>query len=539
MTRSTMTSRLTALIATLPADLRLTSGSPEGAARRFAEQFLSSSSWSMRAGSPGGWLCSPSSPENWTWTETALIPEPGLRGTVARGFSALWDALRDAGLAHREDGGPGPGDDGETRLPTYVIGRPAPTPEPAPEPAPSCPACGHQMVDGACGYGLFESCPDGSGDVPAPGAPAPEGSETEFTTGACARGDHGDCRPVDGLCDCTCHDVARSDDRRTEEEIRESPRPTLREMDLTARKADRIASVSRTAEDRDADAAHLSGATGEPAGVHGPSGLPILPRIAAGEPSEAAEEAPPYFRAGGVFAFASWRLSHHLGLRDVSRREIALFGLSARRPTAGGLTADLRAVLARLRTWGHDQVADMVEDALHGPETDYERGRLAALAGRPALGPSWILSRAARVALRAAYFNAGHASVPRLRVELDWASPGGLTKVDDLPPEEDARAFARAYGCRAEQVDPAGPGGGWPVWAFEGTADRIAGLLQAYDPDEADALLATAVRLRGPWTVAETFPGPPRPALSGGIFAAGARDIPVVEVDFSQKSLTS
>lgn len=105
--------RLTALIALLPSDLRLTAGSRERAVQRLAEQYPG------LIRQAGSWYRFESN--------TAGKGNPDDFGTLANGAARFWDLLEETGYARREEGR-GMTESGELPLPTYVVGPLLPEP---------------------------------------------------------------------------------------------------------------------------------------------------------------------------------------------------------------------------------------------------------------------------------------------------------------------------------------------------------------------------------------------------------------------------
>lgn len=56
------------------------------------------------------------------------------------------------------------------------------------------------------------------------------------------------------------------------------------------------------------------------------------------------------------------------------------------------------------------------------------------------------------------------------QVDLDWTGT-----------EREAMKFAAEFFCRTECVNKVGPGGGWPVYRFEGVFPSVCRLVKAYD----------------------------------------------------------
>lgn len=65
-------------------------------------------------------------------------------------------------------------------------------------------------------------------------------------------------------------------------------------------------------------------------------------------------------------------------------------------------------------------------------------------------------------------------------IELDWANEDA----DDL--ETDARIVAVRFNLTMDIVAEEGPGGGWPVYRFEGRCSDIVAMLCDYAPNEHD-----------------------------------------------------
>lgn len=71
--------------------------------------------------------------------------------------------------------------------------------------------------------------------------------------------------------------------------------------------------------------------------------------------------------------------------------------------------------------------------------------------------------------------------------------------LDVVNDEMSVEAYGDLFGMSAEVLDPNGPGGGWPVVRYVGSAAEIAAMLLCYtgtDGIDSDLLIATIERVR-------------------------------------------